>query len=593
MKLDALLAYVGLSALPWALNRQPQLGLFYLAQFASDAGFAVRVDTLSSNDAVAARLIRLLRDADGPILGLYVDHDNQWELRRVVSAVKRALPQVEVVLGGPQATWAPEDVLRLVPEAACAALGEGEETFVELLHRRPLTPSSLAGCRGVAYLAGGALVRTPPRAPLADLDRLSIPRRKELSVEPSAADGASLMVGRGCVGQCAFCSEASKPPGAARKVRLRSVERCLEEVDYLVTEFQPRCISFLDDTLVSAPERLRQLCRGLVARYHGEVKWFCEARADALHRHPDLLPLMIEAGLVRVQLGGESGSQRVLDAYGKGTTLEQLRAVVRQAHAAGLVSCYVNFILGGAFETRETYEATRDFACELLELAPGVVGVGHSYFTPYPGTAMHADPAAYGLHPVDGEAVTGLGDQHVFCRTDALARMDILQLGPDFERHVARTMDALWPTLPDATVARMIEAHERWEVRTEWYDRLPRHPELYVYHHARVTGRCRRLSEVEVHGLDAAIPLRTVELQDSAEGRYLVRSPRHELLHVDPIDGMLLELSAGKLTFSEIVSTLADRLEGAPTEELAHAARSRLAALEEERLILWRPAIEG
>jgi len=594
VSLDALLAYVGASATPWSGPRRTQLGLYYLAQHATDAGFAVRVDTLSSTDAVAARLVRLLEEHACPVLGLYVDHDNVWELRRVVGAVKRARPALDVILGGPQVTAAPGQVLELIPGAACGAIGEGEETFVELLRLRPLTPTALRGCAGIAFLEDGALVRTPDRAPVEDLDRLTIPRRRALSIEPEADQGLSIMVGRGCVGQCAFCSEGRRGVGGRHRLRLRSVEHCLEELDVLRTEHAPRYVCFLDDTLVSAPERLRALCRGLIGRFHGGLKWFCEARADALDRHPDLLPLMLEAGLLRVQLGGESGSQRVLDAYRKGTTPEQLRRVVQRAGALGLASCYVNFIVGGAFETRETYQATRALAGELLELAPGCAGVGRSFFTPYPGTPIYEDPSAYGLEILDREVVTGLGDGHVFCRTEALGRLDILALGQDFDRFVQERMDALWPTVPDVVADRVVEASDRWGLDSEWYAALRRLPELASYHHARALGGSQRLAEAAAGpaGLAERVPQRTVELSASACDRWLVRTPRQGLLQLDPLDGMLMELSAGKLDFAGIEAVVADALGRVPPDGLRQVLLERYRALDEDGLVLWRRPVE-
>jgi anaerobic magnesium-protoporphyrin IX monomethyl ester cyclase len=590
-KLDALLAHVSSASNAWLFMRRKQLGLYYVAQHATDAGFVVRVDSLSSNDHVAPRLIRLLREHDCPVLGFYVDHDNMWEVRRIVAAVKSALPTVQVVLGGPQVTAAASHVLSHIPQALCGVIGEGEETFVELLRQLLTGILALSECRGIAFWDGEVVVKTAPRPPIADLDCLSIPRRRELTIENDEDYPASLLTGRGCFGRCAFCVEGHLAAGSGPRIRLHSIERCFQEIDYLIREFHPSYITIMDDTFVTQPPRLREFCTGIVQRYGDTVKWYCEARVDTLFRHQDLLPLMIEAGLIRLQVGGESGCQEVLDAYSKGTTVEELRWLGRETHRLGLLSCYVNFIIGGAFETMETYRMTRDLACELLELAPGCMGVGHSYFTPYPATPIFERPEQYGLEIIDQDAATGFGDAHVFCRTETLSRFDILALGPDFDAHVRHAMERLSESLPDATVDRIFEAAAKWKMQNEWYDVLCRDPLLFGYYESIYEGESLRFDEVRRNGIDTQVPMRLVELRSSKGNQYVIRAPRSQILLLDPLDSMAIELATGKLSFVEIVDTIADRLEGMPHQLVRQMLLDRFAHFDEERVVLWRNQI--
>lgn len=588
MKLDALLAYVNTTGSPFVLSRKRQLGLYYLAQHAQDCGFEVRVDSLSANDLVVERLTRVLKECDCSVLGLYVDHDNMWELRRIVSLIFQAIQGIHVVLGGPQVTGAPGQVLTNIPEAICGVMGEGEETFVELLGllRRP--GFSLENCAGLAYLNVHELRLSPKRSLIRDLDQLSIPRRKELTFEDDGDVSGALVTGRGCAGNCAFCCEGSLASAGDKRVRLRSISQCLEEIDYLVKELGLRYITIVDDSFVIVPERVREFCRGMIDRYGGEVKWYCEARADALDKTEDLLPLMIGAGLIRIQLGGESGSQRILDAYRKGTTVAQLRRVAVRAHECGLLSCYINFIIGGAFETAESFRETRDLACELMELSPGCVSVGYSYFTPYPSTPMYDAPQDYGLVMVDPEVVTGFGDSHVFCRTQTLNRYEILSFGPDFDDHVRSTMQRIAGELPRDTVARIIGAAAQWKVETEWYDVLSRDRALFGYYHSLSMGTSQDFASASAHGIDGCVPVRVVELASSSEARFVVRGSRNRYLHFDPLDSMIVELAAGKLSFREIVEVIAQRISGESLVVIRSELLRRFSALDGENLVVWR-----
>jgi radical SAM superfamily enzyme YgiQ (UPF0313 family) len=466
-------------------------------------------------------------------------------------------------------------------------VGEGEETFVALLALPSFSLEHLRDCPGLVIRSDNGLVCTDPRPLIEPLDRLALPRRDDLNIDAGAPTPRGMITGRGCHGRCAFCYEGRQVP-AGKRLRLHSAERCLEEFDYLVSEHDREYICILDDSFVAHPKRLRAFCKGLIERYDGQKKWFCEARVDTLTRNADLLPLMIEAGLIRVQVGGESGDQNVLDAYRKGTTLDQMRAVVESAKEHGLLSLYANFIIGGAFETRETYERTRDFVLELLHLGPGLVGVGKSFYTPYPGTPMHEDPKAFGLQVLDQEGVTGMGDRHVFCRTSELSRFDILEMGYTFEKSVAETMIALGRELPFDVIERHFRALYDWNISTEWYDLLSEDPLTHSYFRSLVRMGAKTFAQAREQDFREMYPMRHVKLVASKEDNYLIRTRLGGRRELDALESRLIELSTGKLTLDDIVKIVADQTAGLDAAVIRQALVERFAMFDRELLVIWR-----
>ena len=584
--LDALLAYVQGESLPWQLTRRPQLGLYYLAQHATDAGYQVRVDHLSANDYVVQRLDRLLTEHNCHILGLYVDQDNLWDLRRIIPPLKALQPQLDVILGGPQVTLDPEQTMERIPIAICGCIGEGEETFVELLSTSRLSPEFLKECDNLIIRTAEGFVKTPTRPLIEPIDRLSFPQQTKLTIDDNTMD-PTLISGRGCTGHCAFCFEGSAGK-SGKRLRMHSVERFMEEFAYLVKEFHSSYICIVDDTFVADYRRAREICRRLVDTYQGQVKWFCEARVDNLARHPDLLPLMIEAGLARLQVGGESGSQRILDVYRKGITLEQIRSVVELAKVHGLHSLYINFIIGGAFETQETYEQTCNFAVELLKLAPACVEVSKSFYTPYPGTPMCDHPEAFGLQILDPEVVTGTGDHHVFCRTEQLSKFDILALGYDYDNRVKETMQALGPTLPPALIERHFRAFNDWHISTNWYDLFTQEEPIYGYFTSISRGSAVGFADAAGQSFSDYYPMRNIDLVSSIQDQYMVRAAWGKIRQLDSLESVLMELSAGKLSFEDILSIVGERMPGQDPGVVRQAVEKRYASLDEDFLIVWK-----
>jgi anaerobic magnesium-protoporphyrin IX monomethyl ester cyclase len=587
LQLDAILVYVSAVKNAWQLPRQSQLGLYYVAQHAVDAGYRVRVDNLSANDYVVRRLSRVLSEHSCRLLGLYVDHDNVWDLRRILPALKERQPHLSVVLGGPQVTADPQRTLERLPQALCGVIGEGEETFLELLSLHSFSPKYLKDCNGLAIRTEDGIALTPRRVPIEPLDRLSIPRVTELNLETHDLLPLSMITGRGCHGRCAFCYEGRQLAGEKR-LRLHSTERCVEQFDYLAKQGDNCYICILDDSFVADHRRLREFCKELITRWKGRVKWFCEARVDTLAKHPDLLPLMIEAGLIRVQVGGESGSQRILDIYRKGSTLEQLYTVVSNAKESGLLSIYANFIVGGAFETHETYDQTRDFALRLLRLAPGCLEVGKSFYTPYPGTPMYEDPGAYGIEVIDKEVVTGQGDDQVVCRTEQLSRMEIVELGHDFEKSVERLMTSLCADLPHAVTKRHFEANRDYRLSTDWYEIFCKIPSVFGYFTAIVNAGAKSFAGACEQDFRDLYPVRNIELVASKGSNYLVRPYPGLVRELDTLEGMIIELSAGKLSFEDVVDVVCDSMGDVNRQSVREAIIRRCASFDEECLIVWR-----
>ncbi len=590
--LDALLVYIEGASYPWQISRRTQLGLYYLAQHAADAGFKVGVDCVSANDHLIRRTQRILRENSCYLIGFYVDQDNLWDVRRLLPVLKNNRPGLRIILGGPQVTADPKGTLEKLPQADCAVIGEGEETFVELLSQDSFDPDDLMNCRGIIYkVRDGNLVQNPPRSPIEPLDRLSIPRREKFNVDPAEKPQPLMIAGRGCMGRCAFCFESRKPT-SGKRLRLHSVERCIEEFAYLVEQYPNQYICILDDTFVSSPKRAEEFCSRVVKRFGDSVKWFCEARVDTLTKQPQLLPMMIEAGLLRLQIGAESGSQHVLDAYRKGTTVEQLQNVVQQAKKHGLLSLFANFIVGGAFETRQTYQATEDLALALLDAAPGCLAVGSSFFTPYPGTAMAEQPSAFGIQIVDQHGVTSQGDHHVVCRTQELTRLEILELGCRFEKTVDRAIREHLKKLPRQLIEKHVQANYRWNLDTEWFSALCDELPVFGYFTSIENGSALSFKSAREKDFGGAYPFRTFDYGPSKESRYLVQTLSGEVRELDAIEGVITELSSGKLTHAEIVDMICTRHPGVDAQILKGEIHRRFQSLDEDYLIVWRVNVE-
>lgn len=290
---------------------EPQLGQYYIAEYANRKGFNVKVKSYSSNDPIVQSISCLLETHNSRIIGFYVDSENLWVIRRISAALKQSRPDIFIVIGGPQVTGDAELAMRRIPFADCGIIGEGEEPFTELLDCILRDQTDISKIQGLAYKGSdGSINYTGLRKQTENLDKYPWPRRYEYALDEDIVFD-QLSTGRGCIGKCAFCFEGNKK---ANILRLRSVENVLEEIDYLISHLPThKYLSFLDDTFILNKKRTEQICDHLIKKYKGSIGWFCEGRVDILSRNLELLPMLKDAGCIRIQLGGESGNQDVLN----------------------------------------------------------------------------------------------------------------------------------------------------------------------------------------------------------------------------------------------------------------------------------------
>jgi len=352
---------------------QTPYGLFAIGAQALRAGHQVKVFNLSG--FAWSRVVEVLRDLDADVYGLSCWTANRRGVALVAREIKRLRPGVPVVVGGPHATPFAREMLAHHPEIDAVAVGESENTFLDLLDRFARGEGS-ASVAGTAYRVAGGVAMGPERASIEDLDALASPH--------DYFDTHIVMTSRGCPWRCTFCgAEASW----GRSYRAQSVTYVLDALEKAIARAPVKMIQIKDDTFTTNRKRVISLCQGMRARNLGFL-WSCDTRVDVLGE--ELLREMRLAGCQRLSLGVESGSQKILDAIDKKITVDEIVASTELAKKYGIKVRYY-MMLGNRGETRETFEETLRF----LERAKP-----HQYIfsclSVYPGTRDYDEAVTAG-----------------------------------------------------------------------------------------------------------------------------------------------------------------------------------------------------
>lgn len=580
---DAILVHICTAYIHRTLTTDSQLGLFYIAEYAHHNGVEVKVKRYSSNEPIISDIQSLLKVHKCTIIGFHIDSENLWIVRRLLINLKSSNPNLFVVIGGPQVTGDAALALKRIPGADCAVIGEGEISFTELVNLLKQGNRDISTIKGLGYIKDGQYYFTGSRPTQKDLDIYPFPRRKDYSLDSNLIFN-QISTGRGCIGNCTFCFEGTKKENT---LRLRSVNSVIEEIDYIVNNLGDlRCITFLDDTFIINPLRTEIICNHLIKKYDGKIGWFCEARVDILIKNLHLLPLMKRAGLIRLQLGGESGNQRVLDAYNKHMQVEQLVTVVQEIHKVGIPSVYINFIVGGAFETLDTFNDTVEIAKHLLEVAPGCAEVGCSLFSPYVGTPIRNNPNEFDLTILDPDLLRGPDGFIAAAKTKELSEYKIAQLKSIFDSEVRKKIIDLIPSLTDKQILLHYTMQHLYTMETVWFSRCQDIEEYSNYFEAITKFGFYNINSLSNKELQISVPFRTS--QPISDGENYYRVVHREYIKNSALENAVFLLSSGKISFFEILQILSRSSEFSDTPNLEQEIYDIYKQFDKEHLIVWK-----
>lgn len=366
------------------------IGQHMIAAYLAQRDFRARV--FSGDILDAEQVIRREAEKNGVhYVGFYVAADTVVMVGNLIRKLKETT-NLTVLVGGPQAASLDEGFLR---ETGCdyIIVGEGERPVYLLLSYLEDGAGSLDQLKSLRYLdANGILHDTPLDEPIEDLDTLPYPRRQDsMHKNFRGRQTIGLLTGRGCPFHCAFCYEGA----SSKVVRFRSIENVMGEIDEVLT-YNPTLtyVNLFDDTFTLRPERVDEFCREIKKR---GLRWTCEGHVSCIHRNPKMLETMIDAGLVAMQIGIESGNRQVLDAYQKHTTPEMIEEIVRLCHRMGLQTMDGNYIIGGAWESDETLSESLSHAKRLIEAGRGMMELQTVFFAPYFDTPITKCPEKFGI----------------------------------------------------------------------------------------------------------------------------------------------------------------------------------------------------
>ncbi len=375
MKKRVLLTLPHLRSSPFGFS-EPLIpnGLGFIASTLESRGHTVKIvdnylppaDTCKSPVNYSEELQRFEPD----FVGISVNTIGFGEALELIQITKASC-DATIICGGPHATLLP---MTFPGDVDYVVIGEGEIAVLDIVEGQ--IKSEFLENRYIRY------------PEVANLDDLPMPAwhhfvgkdyQWDISSKFSLAPPTfSFNTGRGCSFRCKFCSIS----GIWGEYRTFSPKRIVTEIEKLVDKYGARSIYFREDNFVLSKERTMRFC-DLLRQEGIKIEWAIEARIDIVKdKGKYFLERLAESGCKGIEVGVESGSQRILDIINKRITVREIEEFFELSHDLG-ISTYASVIYGIPGETEEDREHTESLLDKAKpdKIRRGVyLGLPGSYF---------------------------------------------------------------------------------------------------------------------------------------------------------------------------------------------------------------------
>ncbi|HEY3251642.1 MAG TPA: radical SAM protein [Ignavibacteria bacterium] len=372
------------------MNLYAPLGTLYAAAYLREKGFGVSLfDTMlaDSEEDLLAELKRhkpefmvIYDDVFNYLTKMCLTRMRQAAFR--MSEIAKDFGCTVIVSGSDAVDHLEKYFMHGVDYVIC---GEGEITLGSLIAGREETNRSPEDIEGLAFIKNGSIFRTPSRKVLKELDSLpfpawdliDVPKYKELWYKHHGYFSMNMVTTRGCPFHCNWCAK----PIYGQVYNSHSPEYIARQMKELKERYSPDHIWFCDDIFGLKPGWTTKFDE-VVNKEKVKNPFKCLSRADLLLQE-DNISHLANAGCESVWMGAESGSQKILDAMDKGTTVEQIYESTRLLKKHGVKTCF--FLQFGY--TGETGAEINQTIRMVRDLMPDDIGISVSY--PLPGTKFY------------------------------------------------------------------------------------------------------------------------------------------------------------------------------------------------------------
>ncbi|MBP2239904.1 radical SAM superfamily enzyme YgiQ (UPF0313 family) [Cytobacillus eiseniae] len=359
------------------------IAIRYLKAFAQPE-FDIEIVEYTIKDPIMNIVTDLIRKKPN-VIGFSCYIWNIEETIKVVKMIKKIDPTIHIIVGGPEVSYDIHEWMENVNEFDYIAIGEGEETFKQLL-------TELAGemhmenVHGIAFRSEGKVKINPQRNKL-DLRTLPSPFRFEEDIPHLGKRVVYIETSRGCPFSCQFCLSSIEVG-----VRYFDREKVKDDIRYLMKN-GAKTIKFVDRTFNISRSYAMEMFRFLIDEHLPGTVFQFEITADIMR--PEVIEFLNEEappGLFRFEIGVQSTNDYTNELVKRKQNFEKLSRTVTMVKNGGKIDQHLDLIAG---LPEEDYYSFRKTFNDVFAMRPEELQLGFLKLLRGTGLRLNADAHKY------------------------------------------------------------------------------------------------------------------------------------------------------------------------------------------------------
>lgn len=375
----------------------PPLGLLYVSAYMKTK--QIENEVFDSTFSSLQSQLDFIQKMQPKVICIYTNLMTKIEVIKLMKILKSDLYRFPtLVLGGPDVTYNVENYLKA--GADFLVLGEGEVTTYEL-YQALENKTNLHDVAGIAFVEKKEVIKTSERTKLKELDELPLPNRDAIDMQRyldtwktnHGQSSMTISTQRGCPYTCKWCSTAVY----GQSYRRRPAHLVAQEMKLLKDQYNPDAIWFVDDVFTVSHKWLIAFKEEVLA-HDALIPFECITRAERLNE--EILHLLKEIGCIRIWIGAESGSQKIIDLMDRRVEVNHVKNMIQKTNAMGIeTGTFV--MVGYPGEEEEDIKQTIDY---LIAAKPTYYTITIAY--PIKGTSLYNEIENKITNSLDWETTT-------------------------------------------------------------------------------------------------------------------------------------------------------------------------------------------